>query len=94
MDAPDASGAESQAPQAIIETGDSIFGQPRQRDVPKSEENVAVNQIAVSAHSAAAPSALVLAELAVAQLAYCVAVFVLHIVASFWQTNNVTGRGK
>ena len=94
MDAPDASGAESQAPQAIIETGDSVFDQPRQWDVPKSEENVVVNQVAVSAHNAAAPSALVLAELAVARLAYCVAIFFLHIVASFWQTNNVTGRGK
>ena len=27
MDAPDASGAESLAPQAVIETGDGVFGQ-------------------------------------------------------------------
>jgi len=55
---------------------------------------VAVDQVAVSAHGAAVPSALILMEPAVAPLAYCVAVFLLHIVASFWQTNNITERGK
>ena len=83
MDAPDASGAESLAPQAVIEAGNGVFGQPRQRDVPDYGENVAVDQIAVSAHSAAAPSALVLAEPAVAPLAYREIRSFLHIVASF-----------
>ena len=96
MDAPDASGAEPlDLLQAVIEAGDGFFGQLRQRDAPDSWEDVAVDQVAVSAHGAAAPSALVLAEPAVAPLAYCVAVFVLlHIVASFRQTNNTTEREK
>ena len=94
MDAPDASGAESLAPQAVIEAGDGVFGQLRQRDAPDSGEDVAVDQVAVSAHGAAAPSALVLAEPAVAPLAYRVIVLILHIVASFWQTNNITEREK
>ena len=81
--APDASGAESLAPQAVIETGDGVFGQLRQPDIPDSGEDVAVDQVVVSAHGAAALSALVLAEPTVAPLAYCVVVFVLHIVASF-----------
>ena len=94
MDAPDASGAESLAPQAVIEAGDGAFGQLRQWDAPDPGEDVAVDQVAVSAHGAAVPSALILMEPAVAPLAYCVAVFLLHIVASFWQTNNITERGK
>ena len=94
MDAPDASGAESLTPQITIEAGYGVFGQFCQRDVPNSGEYVAVDQVAVSAHGAAVPSALILMEPAVAPLAYCVAVFLLHIVASFWQTNNITERGK
>ena len=94
MDAPDASGAEPLATKSVIETGDGVFGQLRQRDVPDSGENVAVEQVTVSAYGAAAPSALVLAEPAVAPLAYRVIVLILHIVASFWQTNNITEREK
>ena len=94
VDAPDASGAESLAPQAVIEAGDGIFRQLRQRNAPDSGENVAVDQIAVSAHGAAAPSALVLAEPAVTPPAYGAAVFFLHIVASFRQPNNTTEREK
>ena len=55
---------------------------------------VEVDQVAVSAHGAAAPSALVLAEPAVAPLAYREIRLFLHIVASFWQLNNTTERGK
>lgn len=94
MDAPDASGAEPLAPQAVIETGDGVFGQLRQRDALDSREDVAVDQVAVSAHGAAAPSALVLAEPAVAPPAYREVSFFLHIVASFRQTNNTTEREK
>ena len=83
MDAPDASGTESLAPQAVIEAGDGAFGQFRQRDASNSGENVAVDQVVVSAHGAAAPSALVLAEPAVAPLAYRIVISFLHIVASF-----------
>lgn len=70
MDAPDTSGAESLALQAVIEAGDGVFGHLHQRDAPDSGENVAVDQVAVSAHGAAAPSAPVLAEPAVA-LTHC-----------------------
>ena len=94
MDAPDTSGAESLALQAVIEAGDGVFGQLRQRNVPDSRKDVAVDQVAVSAHGAAAPSALVLAEPAVAPPAYRIAISFLHVVASFWQTNNTTERGK
>ena len=92
MDAPDASGAEPLAPQAVIETGDGVFDQLRQRDAPDSGEDVAVDQVSVSAHGATAPSALVLAEPAVAPPAYRVIVFFLHVVASLWQPNNTTER--
>lgn len=94
MDAPDASGAEPLAPQAVIEAGDSVFRQLRQRNAPNLGKDVAVDQIAVSAHCAAAPSTLVLAKPAVAPLAYGIAVSFLHIVASFRQPNNTTERGK
>mgnify|MGYP005759145939 FL=1 len=94
VDAPDASGAESLAPQAVIEAGDGVFRQLRQRDAPDSGEDVAVDQVAVSAHGAAAPSALVLAEPVIAPLAYGAAVSFLHIVASLRQPNNTTERGK
>jgi len=94
MDAPDASGAESLAPQAVIEAGDGTFGQFRQWDAPNSGEDVVVDQVAVSAHGAAAPSAPVLAEPAVAPPAYREVRFFLHIVASFRQPNNTTERGK
>ena len=94
MDAPDASGAESLSPQAIIEAGDGVFGQLRQPDIPDSGEDVAIDQVAVSAHSTASPSTLILTEPAVTQLAYREVRFFLHIVASFWQTNNTTERRK
>ena len=94
MDAPDASVAESLAPQAVVEVGGGVFGQLRQRDTPDSGENVAVDQVAVSAHGTATPSAPVLAEPAVAPLAYRIAISFLHVVASFWQTNNTTEREK
>ena len=94
MDAPDTSGAESLAPQAVIETGDGVFGQLRQWDTPDSGENVAVDQVVVSAHGAAAPSALVFAEPAVAPPAHREVRFFLHIVASLRQPNNTTEREK
>jgi len=94
VDAPDASGAEPLALQAVIEAGDGVFRQLRQWDTPNSRENVAVDQVAVSAHGAVAPSALVFAEPAVAPLAYGAAVSFLHIVASFRQPNNTTEREK
>ena len=94
MNAPNASGAESLALQAVIEAGNGVFGQFRQRDAPDSGEDVAVDQVALSAHGAAAPSVLVLAEPAVAPLAYREITFFLHIVASLWQTNNTTEREK
>ena len=90
MDAPDASGAESLAPQAVVETGDGVFGQLRQWDTPDSGENVAVDQVAVSAHGAAAPSASILTKPTVTPLAHGIAVSFLHIVASFRQPNNTT----
>ena len=94
MDAPGTSGTESLAPQTVIETGDGVFSQPHQWDAPDSGEDVAVDQVAVSAHCAAAPFALVLGKPAAALLAYGIAVSFLHIVASFGQTNNIIERGK
>ena len=90
MDAPDASSTKPLAPQAVIEAGDGVFSQFCQWDIPDSGEDVAVDQVAVSAHGAATPSALILAKPAVTPLAYGVAVSFLHIVASFRQPNNTT----
>ena len=94
VDAPDASGAESLAPQTVVEAGDSVFRQLRQRNAPNLGKDVAVDQIAVSAHCAAAPSTLILTKPAAAPLAYRIAISFLHVVASSWQTNNTTEREK
>ena len=90
MDAPDASDAEFLTPQAVIKAGDGVFGQLCKLNAPDSGGDTAVDQIAVSAYGTATPSALILAESAVAPPAYRVIVSFLHIVASFWQTNNTT----
>ena len=94
MDTPDTPGAEPLAPQTVIEVADGIFRHFRQRDTTNPGEDVAVEQVTVSAHCAAAPPTLVLAKPAVAPLAYGIAVSFLNIVASFWQPNNTTEKRK
>ena len=94
MDAPDASGAESLVPQTVIETGDGVFRQLRQRNATDSGVDVAVDQVAVSAHGATAPSAMILTKPAAAPLAHGATVSFLHIVVSFRQPNNTTEKEK
>ena len=55
MDAPDASGAESLASQAVVEIRDHLLRQVRERHTPDTGEDVAVNQTTVSALGVAVP---------------------------------------
>ena len=57
-------------------------------------DNVAVDQIAVSALGVAVPLGAVGDEPLAAPLPDCHGIFFLHIVASFWQTNNITESRK
>lgn len=53
------------------------------------EQNVPVDQVAISAHDAIAPPALAFVEPMVGPLSYGVTVSFLHIVASLRQPNNI-----
>jgi hypothetical protein len=55
---------------------------------------VAVNQIAVPALGVAVPLGAVGGEPLAAPLPDCHGIFFLHIIASFWQTNNITESRK
>ena len=57
-------------------------------------EDVAVNQIAVPALGVAVPFMTVGDEPPAAPPPDCHGIFFLHIVASFWQTNNITESRK
>ena len=94
MDAPDASGPESLASQAVVEIGDCLLCQVRERHTSDAGDDVAVNQIAVSALGVAVPFASVSGEPVAAPLPNRQLVFFLHIIASFWQTNNITESRK
>ena len=94
VDAPDASGAESLASQAVVEIGDCLLCQVRERHTPDAGDDVAVDQIAVSTLGVAVPFASVADEPLVAPLTNRKFVFFLHIIASFWQTNNITESRK
>lgn len=94
MDTSDASGAESLASQAIVEIRYHLLRQVRECHTPDTGEDVAVNQIAVPALGVAVPFASVRGEPVVAPLPDRQLVFFLHIIASFWQTNNITESRK
>ena len=94
MDAPDTSGAESLVLQAVVEIGDCLLCQIRERHTSDAGDNVAVNQIAVPALGVAVPLRVVVDEPLAAPLPDCHGIFFLHIVASFWQTNNIIESRK
>lgn len=83
MDAPDASGTESLAPQAVVEIGDCLFRQVRECHASNAGEDVAVNQIAVSALGVAVPLVSVGGEPLVTLLPDRKVIIFLHIIASF-----------
>lgn len=55
MDTPYASGTESLASQIVVEVGDGLLCQVRQRRVSNAREDVAIDQIAVSTLGVAVP---------------------------------------
>jgi hypothetical protein len=93
VDAPDASGTESLAPQVVVEIRDRLLRQVRERHAPDAGENVAVNQISVPALSVAVPFVSVTGKPLVTPLSNRY-VFFLHIIASFCQPNNITESRK
>ena len=68
MDTPYASGTESLASQIVVEAGDGLLCQVRQRRVSNAREDVAIDQIAVSTLGVAVPFASVADEPLVAPL--------------------------
>ena len=94
MDAPDTSGAESLVPYAVVEIDNRLLRQVRERYASDAGENVAVNQVAVSTLGVAVPFAPVGGKSLIAPLPDRQIVFFLHIIASFWQTNNITESRK
>ena len=94
MDAPDASGTESLATQIIVEVGDCLLCQVRERRTSDAGDDVAVNQIAVPALGVAVLFVAVSGEPVAAPLPNRQIVFFLHIIASFWQTNDITESRK
>ena len=94
MDAPDASGTESLATQIIVEVCDCLLCQVRECHTPDTGEDVAVDQIAVPTLGVAVPLVMVGGKPLVTPLPDRQFVFFLHIIASFWQTNNITESRK
>ena len=95
MDAPDASGAESLASQAVVEIGDCLLlCQVRERHTSDAGDDVAVDQIAVPTLGVAVPLVMVGGKPLVTPLPDREVGFFLHIIASFWQTNNITESRK
>ena len=94
MDAPDTSVAESPVLQAVVEIGDCLLCQIRERHTSDAGDNVAVNQIAVPALGVVVPFVAVGDEPPAAPPPDCHGIFFLHIIASFWQTNNITESRK
>ena len=93
MDAPDTSGAESLTSQAVVEIRDHLLCQVRERHTSDAGDDVAVNQIAVPALGVAVPFVPIGGEPPAAPLPDCHIIF-LHVIASFWQTNNITESRK
>lgn len=83
MDAPDASGAESLASQAVVEIRDHLFRQAWEYHASDAGEDVAVNQVAVPAIGVAVPFVSVGGKPLVAPLPDRQGIFFLHIIASF-----------
>ena len=83
MHTPHASGAESLALQIVVEAGDRLFSQARQFNASDTGEDVAVNQITVSALGVAVPLVMVGGKPLVTPLPDREVVFFLHIIASF-----------
>ena len=71
MDTPDASGAKSHTPQAVVEIRDHMLRQVREHHASDAGEDVAVNQIAVPALGVAVPLVSVGGEPLVAPLPDC-----------------------
>ena len=94
MDTPDASGTESLASQAVVKIGDCLLCKVRERHTSDAGDDVAVNQIAVPALCVAIQFVQVAGEPLVAPLMNREIIFFLHIIASFWQTNNITESRK
>ena len=94
MDTPDASGSESLTSQTVVEIDDCLLCQARQHHASDAGDDVAVNQIAVPALGVAVPFMAVGDEPPAAPPPDCHGIFFLHIVASFWQTNNITESRK
>ena len=94
MDTPDTAGVESLTSQDIVKIGNRLLRQVRERYVSDAGKDVAVNQIAVSALGVAVPLVAVGGEPLASPLPYRQVVFFLHIIASFWQANNITESKK
>ena len=80
--------------QTVVEIDDCLLCQARQHHASDAGDDVAVNQIAVSALGVAIPFVAVSGEPVVAPLPGREIIFFLHIIASFWQTNNITESRK
>ena len=93
MDAPDASGTESLVSQTVVDLRDCLLRQVREHHVSDAREDVAVNQVAVPVFGVAIPLVPVGGKPLVAPLSNR-HIFFLHIIASFWQTNNITESRK
>ena len=83
MNAPHTSGTESPVLQAVVETGDCLLCQVRERHTSDVGEDVAVNQIAVPALGVAVPFVPIGGEPLAAPLPDREIIFFLHIIASF-----------
>ena len=82
------------ASQVVVEIRDCLLCQAGECRASNVREEVAANQIAVSALGVAVPFVPIGGEPPAAPLLDCQGIFFLHIVASFWQTNNITESRK
>ena len=80
--------------QDIVEIGNCLLRQIRECHVPDAGEDVSINQVAVPALGVVVPFVPVGAELLAAPLPDRQGIFFLHIIASFWQTNNIAESRK
>ena len=94
VDAPDTSASESLASQGIVEIGDRLLCQGGELHTSDAGENVAIDQIPIPALGVAVPLVAVGGEPLATPLPYRQVVFFLHIIASFWQANNITESRK
>ena len=80
--------------EVVVEIRDRLLCQVRERHTSDAGDDVAVDQIAVPALGVAVPFMAVGDEPPAAPPPDCHGIFFLHIVASFWQTNNITESRK